>query len=303
MAESPGRLKVAAILSTGLLAISFGSILIRFSQEAPPLVIAFYRMFWSLVILAPFCFNNRDRVSLFHFEPRRILAGIALALHFAFWISSLSYTSVAVSVLLVNTSPVLVALLSYLVFSERLNRYGICGIILTICGSLLLVWEDIFRLGNPAGALLALMGAFMLGIYLVTGKKIRKTESLLQYVFPTYFIAALALGLLVILGGFSFTGYSGRTHLFMILLGLVPQVMGHTSYNWAIRYTPATLISAIVVMEPFLATIWAWQLLDEKVTAAIIAGGILVATGITLLSGRGFKKSGVARPGSISEIR
>lgn len=283
---------MAAILSAGLLAISFGSILIRFSREAPPLVIAFYRMFWSLVILAPFCLTGRGRISLFHFEPRRILAGIALALHFAFWISSLSYTSVAVSVLLVNTSPVLVAILSYLVFSERLSSYGIFGITLTIFGSMLLVWEDLLRLENPTGAVLALLGALMLGVYLVAGKKIRETESLLQYVVPVYFIAALVLSLLVVLGGNSFTGYSGKTHLFMILLGLVPQVMGHTSYNWAIRYTSATLIAVIVVSEPFLATIWAWLLLDEKVTAAIAADGILVAAGIILLSGRGFRNDG-----------
>lgn len=280
------------VLVLGLLAISFGSILIRFSQEAPPLVIAFYRMFWSLVILVPFCLTGRDRISLFHFEPRRILAGTALALHFAFWISSLSYTSVAISVLLVNTSPVLVAILSYLVFSERLSGYGIFGIILTISGSTLLVWEDLLRMGNPTGAVLALLGALMLGVYLVAGKKIRQTESLLQYVFPTYFIAALALGALALIHGNSFIGYSGKTHLFMILLGLVPQVMGHTSYNWAIRYTPATLIAVIVVSEPFLASIWAWWLLGEKITAAIVTGGILVAAGIILLSGRGFKNNG-----------
>ena len=290
-ATNPGRLKVTIILLLGLLAISFGSILIRFSQEAPPLVIAFYRMFWSLVILSPFCLKGRDRISLFHFEPRRILAGTALALHFAFWISSLSYTSVAVSVLLVNTSPVLVAILSYLVFSERLSWYGIFGIILTICGSMLLVWEDSLRMGDPTGAILALLGALMLGVYLVAGKKIRQTESLLQYVVPVYFIAAMILGALALIQGHSFTGYSGKTHLFMILLGLVPQVMGHTSYNWAIRYTTATLIAVIVVAEPFLATIWAWQLLGESVTPSIMGGGILVASGIILVSSKGFRKT------------
>jgi drug/metabolite transporter (DMT)-like permease len=286
----PGRLKTGIVLILGLTALSFGSILVRFSQEAPPLVISFYRMFWALAILAPFCYFAKERVSLFHFEWRRLLAGTALALHFAFWISSLSYTSVAVSVLLVNTSPVLVAVLSYLVFSERLNLYGIFGIFLTICGSMLLVWGDLSRMGDPTGAVLALLGAFMLGIYLVTGKKIRGTESLLQYVFPVYFIAALVLGLIILVQDHSFVGYSRETHIYMLLLGLVPQIMGHTSYNWAIRYTSATLISVVVVMEPFLAAIWAWWLLDESVTGTIITGGILVAAGIIVISGRGFKK-------------
>lgn len=286
----PGRLKVALVLAIGLAAISFGSILVRFSQEAPPLVISFYRMFWSLVILAPFCLFSRERIRLFNFEPRRILAGTALALHFAFWISSLAHTSVAVSVLLVNTSPVLVAVLSYLVFSERLTRQGIIGILLTITGSVLLVWEDLSRLGDPTGALLALAGALMLGIYLVTGKKIRSANGLLQYVVPAYFIAALVLGMLILARGQSFLGYSGQTHFFMFALGLVPQVMGHTSYNWGIRYTSATLIATVIVMEPFLASVWAWWLLGEAVTTAIAGGGVLVASGIIIVSQKGFRK-------------
>ena len=279
------------VIIAGLAAISFGSILVRFSQEAPPLVISFYRMFWSLVILAPFSVLSGNRVSLLKIEWRRVLAGIALALHFAFWITSLSYTSVAVSVLLVNTSPILVALLSYLVFSEKLTIAGASGIILTICGSILLVWGDLARVGDTRGAVLALLGALMLGIYLVTGKKIRKSASLLEYVLPVYFLAAIILAGLVFVQGSQFLGYSGRTHLFMFLLGLIPQVMGHTSYNWAIRHVSATLVSIIIVMEPFLAAIWAWWLLGESVTLVIIGGGILVAAGIILVSGKGIRKS------------
>ena len=288
--SSPGRLKIAIVLIFGLAGLSFGSILVRFSQEAPPLVIAFYRMFWSLVILSPFCLLSKKRISAFQFDWRRILAGIALALHFAFWITSLSYTSVAVSVLLVNTSPVLVAVLSYLVFSERLTGTGMAGIILTICGSLLLVWGDLARIGDPKGAMLALLGAFMLGIYLVAGKKIRHTSNLLEYVVPVYFIAAMVLGALVLIQGHPVFGYSGRTHIFLFLLGLVPQIMGHTSYNWAIRHISATLISIMIVMEPFLASIWAWWLLDEPVTLTIISGGILVAAGIIIVSRKGIQR-------------
>lgn len=290
-AASPGRLKIAFVLILGLAGLSFGSILVRFSHEAPPLVISFYRMFWSLVILAPFCVLSKDRISLFRFDRYRILAGVALALHFAFWITSLSYTSVAVSVLLVNTSPVLVAVISYLVFSERMTAIGIAGIILTICGSMLLVWGDLASIGNPRGALLALLGAFMLGIYLLAGKKIRNTAKLLEYVVPVYFIAALVLGLLVLFQGYPVFGYSVKTHILLFLLGLVPQILGHTSYNWAIRHIPATMISVMIVMEPFLASIWAWWLLGEKVTASIVCGGILVATGIILISSRGFRKT------------
>ena len=288
-ATPPGRLKVALVLAIGLAAISFGSILVRFSQEAPSLVISFYRMAWALLILLPFYYFSGRRVRKVIFDFRLFVAGIALALHFAFWISSLAHTSVAVSVLLVNTSPVLVAILSYLLFSERLTPRGIAGIILTIAGSIVLVWRDLYEIGDFKGALLALLGALMLGIYLVSGRKIRAKAGLLEYVVPVYLIAALILGILVLAGGHTFRGYSPRTHLFMFSLGLFPQVFGHTSYNWGLRYLSATLVSVVIVLEPFLASIWAWWLLGEGVTPLVIAGGIMVACGIIIVSRKGFR--------------
>jgi len=293
----PGRAKIFTVLGLGLGAISFGSILVRFAGEASPLVIAFYRMVSSLMILAPFCLGGNLR-PLLRFDRVRILAGSALALHFAFWISSLSHTSVAVSVLLVNTSPALVAALSALLFAERMNRWGVTGIGLTLGGSVLLVKNDLSRLGDPTGAALALLGALAFGVYLVAGRKIRKTESLLQYVIPVYFIAAVVLGALVLAAGHPLRGFSGRTWLCLFLLGLVPQILGHTSYNWTIRYVPATLISVVVVLEPFLAAAWAWWLLDEPVTLPVAGGGALVASGIALVSSWGFKPGKSRGPGS-----
>jgi len=262
-AHEPSRLRTVLTLTLGLVAISSGSILVRFSQEAPSLVISFYRMAWSLLILLPFFYASGNRMRHIKANLRLISAGIALALHFAFWITSLAHTSVAVSVLLVNTSPVLVAVLSYIFFSERLTPRGITGIILTIAGSIVLVWRDLYELGDFKGALLALLGALMLGIYLVSGRKIRAGAGLLEYVVPVYLIAAVVLGILVFAGGYAFGGYSLRTHLFMFSLGLFPQVLGHTSYNWGLRYLSATLVSLVIVLEPFLASIWAWWLLGR----------------------------------------
>lgn len=287
--DHPSRLKTFLTLSLGLVAISSGAILVRFSQEAPSLVISFYRMTWALLILLPFYYLSGRRIRKTGLDFRLFVAGIALALHFAFWITSLAHTSVAVSVLLVNTSPVLVAILSYLLFSERLTSRGIAGIILTIAGSIVLVWRDLYELGDFKGALLALLGSLMLGIYLVAGRKIRSRAGLLDYVVPVYLIAALVLGILVYAGGHAFGGYSPRTHIFMFSLGLFPQALGHTSYNWGLRYLPATLVSVVIVLEPFLASIWAWWLLGERVTPLVVAGGAMVACGIIVISRKGFR--------------
>ena len=213
-----------------------------------------------------------------------LIAGCALALHFAFWIASLRYTSVAVSVLLVNTSPALVAVYSHFSLRERLTRRGITGLSLALSGSLVLVWDDLSRLGDWRGATLALLGAVMLGVYLLSGRTIRQTRSLIHYVYPTYVIAAAVLGILVLLSGYSLTGFSTRTYIFLFLLGLVPQSLGHTSYNWALEHLSATTISTLILAEPVLATILAWWLLGEEVGPVIIVGAVLVGAGIYLVS-------------------
>lgn len=282
-AARPGTGTLITTLAIGVIATSFGSILVRFSQEAPSLTIAFYRLLWACLILTPvYWMSSSPKPSLI--SQRLIVAGSALALHFAFWIGSLRYTSVAVSVLLVSTSPALVAAYSHFFLKERLTRYGLTGLSLALSGTLVLVWNDLSRLGDWRGALLALLGALMFGIYLISGRTIRKKRSLIHYVYPTYLVAAAVLAILLVFSGQSVTGFSRGTFLFLFLLGLVPQCLGHTSYNWALEYLSATTISTLTLAEPFLATILAWWLLGEGIEAIIIAGAILVGTGIYLIS-------------------
>jgi drug/metabolite transporter (DMT)-like permease len=240
-------------------------------------------MLWACVLLAPFYWlsSSTQRTII---DKGLLLAGCALALHFAFWIASLRYTSVAVSVLLVNTSPALVAAYSHFALKERLTRRGLAGLVLALFGSLVLVWNDLSRLGDWRGAALAVLGALMLGIYLLAGRTIRQTRSLIQYVYPTYLSAAAILGVLVLFSGSSLIGFSTHTYLSLFLLGLVPQSLGHTSYNWALGHLSATTISTLILAEPVLATLLAWWLLGEKVGLFIIAGGVFVGAGIYLVS-------------------
>jgi len=278
--------KVFPILSLGMVAISAGSILVRFSQEAPSLAIAFYRMLWATVILFPFFWHRREPLS-HYLRWEYAAAGIALALHFAFWIHSLRFTSVAVSVLLVNTSPVLVALLSFFFFRERLTRRGILGLASSVIGASVLFWNDLEDLGDWRGPVYAGLGALAVGCYLISGRSLRRNTDLINYVFPTYACAAAVLGLAVLTTGTPWRGFSWETHGFLLLLGLVPQVLGHTSYNWALGFLSATVVSTLILVEPILATLFAWWILDETVSGMILIGGVLVGTGIFLISHRG----------------
>lgn len=287
----PSRWKLLIVLTAGIISISSGSILVKMSQEAPSLVIAFYRMAWASLLLSPFYLARRPPFGSGQWVWFSI-AGTALALHFAFWIGSLRYTTVAVSVLLVNTSPVLVALISYILFGERLRGPGIVGLILALAGSAVLFSNDIVWLGSWQGPALALAGAAMLGCYLVAGRSLRRRVSLLIYIFPTYLLAALILGLLILWQRLPLIGYSSSTHAYLWLLGLVPQCVGHTSYNWALRHLSATVISTLVLVEPVLATFLAWWLLGETVGAPVWLGGALTASGIVLVSGWGVSRTG-----------
>lgn len=294
-----GWLGLLAILLIGLTAISFGSILAKLAQEAPPLTVAFFRMLWASLILLPFFLARNPSSST---ETSRgnpagthavwwLIAGLMLALHFAFWIASLYYSSVAVSVLLVSTSPVAAAILSRVFLGERISRAGIAGIVVAFGGSMVLFWEDLANPESWKGPLLALSGAAAFGLYLVAGKKIRRTASLIEYVYPTYVLAAILLGAAAFLSGSPFRGFAVRTWAFLFLLGLVPQSIGHTSYNWALRFLPATVVSTLVLAEPITASLLAYWLLGETVGPLVFLGGALVACGILLVTLRGVVES------------
>ncbi|HSR50400.1 MAG TPA: DMT family transporter [Acidobacteriota bacterium] len=287
--RQPSRLRIAVVLSFGLLAISSGSVLVRFSQEAPTLTIAFYRLALAALFLSPFYWADRRRQG----EAQRdspglvVAAGLALALHFAFWFASLRYTSVAVSVLLVYTAPIPVAVISYFWFGERLTRWGVAGFLVTFSGSALLVYNDLEVEGGGLGALLSVVGGAAFAVYLVLGRRLRQGRTLLQYVVPTYAAAALFLGAAVVLSGLPLTGFESSTYASMVLLAVFPQCLGHTSYNWSLRFLSATLVSLLVLAEPVVASALAYWLLGEPVTGLIWLGGVLVGSGIWMVATRG----------------
>lgn len=292
MTESagPSRLKLIFLLSGGLLAISFGSILVKLSQDAPSLTISFYRMFWAGVALTPFYFFSSGRRTDGFPKTERsslawwVVAGLALAFHFVFWIGSLRFTSVAVSVLLVSTSPVVAAALSWFVHKEILTIRGAGGIALSLVGVGVLLWNDVSSLRDWRGAVLAVAGAVMFGVYLVAGKRIRRTRSLIAYVYPTYVIAAVVLAILLLISRLPVAGFSNSTWFYLFLLGIGPQCLGHTSYNWALKYLAVTVVATLTVAEPVLASSLAFWILGEGVDSTVFVGGGFVAVGIVMVS-------------------
>ena len=272
-------------LAVGVVAISFAAVLIRLA-EAPFLVVAAFRMGLASLVLVPTAIvHSRGRLP--HTSRRELLLTVAsavcLALHFAFWIASLSYTSVASSVVLVTTSPIMVAFVSHFLVKERVTRNVVLGVGLAFAGSLVLGWGDL-RIGTEElyGDLLAFLGAIAAAGYLLLGRQVRSRMSLLPYISIVYTGAAVLLLASVTVAGDSFVGYSAETYLMLALVALVPQVLGHSSLNWALGYVSATLVAVSLMAEPVGATLLAWLILDETPPLTSVLGGIPILAGVYL---------------------
>ena len=290
-------------LLTAVLAVSTASIFIRLAQqEAPSLVIATYRLTVASLILAPIALaHHRDELRSLQRKDwlMALLSGILLALHFATWVTSLEYTTVASSVVLVSTAPLWVALLSPLVLREPPTKTVLIGMLLALVGGAVIglsdacAWKE--RLTCPPfnelflgkamwGNLLALIGAWTVTGYLLIGRRLRQNISLLTYIFLVYSMGAIVLLGIMFFAGQPPFGYTPLTYLWMILLALVPQLIGHTTYNWALRYTSASFVAVTILGEPVGSTILAYFILQETPGWLKVIGAGLILAGIWLAS-------------------
>jgi len=212
-----------------------------------------------------------------------LLSGLFLSLHFAFWIASLKYTSVASSVVLVTTHPIFVGIGGWLFLKERIGMNLVLGIALTVLGSGLISYGDMaLSKETLMGDGFALLGAMAASGYLLVGRKMRKDQDLFSYIFPVYSTAGLILILLSLIFQKSYWGYSPSTYLFFFLLALVPQLIGHTTFNWALKYLPASMVAITILGEPIGSTMLAYFILGEGLTILKVVGGVLIFTGILI---------------------
>lgn len=273
----------------GITAVSFASILIRWCP-APALSIAFYRLLFASLFFG--MFTGRQALREWRAMPSRIfglgvISGVALAAHFAAWITSLFYTSVASSVVLVSTSPIFVALGTRFILREQTRPLLFVGLAIAMIGAAIIAIADADG-GRDSlwGDLLALVGAVSFSVYFLAGRILRRQLSTPAYVVMSYSIGAitLCLGTLVLQAPLS--GFSWQVVGMFVLIALVPQAIGHTSFNWALKHLSAPTVSVLMLGEPIGASILAYVLLGEKISGWTPAGGVttLLGVGIVLLS-------------------
>lgn len=295
-------LPIAIVIA--ILAVSTASIFIRFAQMdgAPSLVIAALRLTFATMLLAPLALiRHRDEIKRLT-QTEWLLAvssGIFLAVHFATWITSLEFTSVASSVVFVSTGPLWVALLSPMLLKEDVSRTAIIGLGLALVGGTIIglsdacVWDaglacpalaDVLQGPAMWGNFLALAGAWTVTGYLIIGRKLRAGMSLIPYIFLVYGIAAFVLIVIMVIAGDSPAGFAPQTYGWIFLLAAIPQLIGHSTYNWALKYLPAALVAVTTLGEPIGSAVLAYFILNETPTLAVLVGGAFILTGIYLAS-------------------
>ena len=281
-------------LAIALLAVSSSAILIRIAQkEAHSLVIAAYRLIFSaLILLVPALLKSRGEIKKLSKKEWTliILSGFFLALHFASWISSLAYTSIASSVVIVTSSPLWVALLSTIFLKEKMPKAVKIGMLVSIVGAFIVgspgMLASELNIGGTSlwGQFLALLGAIFVAAYLLIGRKLRGRISLITYTFLVYGSAAIFLLVLVLMMGLPLTGYRPQIWGLFLLMAIFPQLIGHSTYNWALKYMSAVMVSIVALGEPIGATILGFILLKESPHVLEIIGGVILLFGIGIAS-------------------
>jgi len=281
------------VLGVGILAISSGAILIRMAQGAgaPSLAIAFWRTMLSALIVLPFTVI-RKRVEIKTLPgPSWLLAmlsGLLLGIHFATWISSLALTSIISSTVLVATVPIWVALASPIVLKEPISRGVKQGIALAVVGTIVIslsALTESSRGSNPLlGNALALTGGIAAAGYLLIGRLLRPHLSLLSYTTIVYGMAGLTLLLFNLASGTALLGYAPQVLALFVAIAVFPQLIGHSSLNWALSFLPAAYVAIVAVSEPVGATILAMIIFREFPGPLVVLGSGIILAGVFLAS-------------------
>ena len=281
------------VLGVGLMAISFGAVLARFAQGVglPSLAIAALRLGFAALIVSPLALWQSRR-ALLALSRRQLLqtagAGFFLALHFASWISSLEYTSVASSTALVTTNLLWVAIASFVLYGEKPGRLTLFGMAVSLAGSALIFWSD-SRTGTAGsdpllGNVLAIVGSWCFSAYLLIGRRLRAhlTLPLSAYIWLAYGAAALVLLLACGVLNVPLAGYGAGAYLIALGMAVGPQLLGHTAYNWSLKHVSSTFVAVVSLGEPVGSALLAWIFFGESFAALQAAGFVALLGGIWL---------------------
>ncbi|USK59189.1 DMT family transporter [Peribacillus asahii] len=272
-------------LVVGVITVSFSAILVKLAS-APSGIIAFYRLLFTVLLLLPFfLIKHVHEIKLMIRKDffLTMAAGIFLAFHFILWFESLNYTTVASSTVLVTLQPIFAFAGAFFFFKECFSVKVLISGAVAIIGSVIISWGD-FRISGWAllGDLLALIACALATSYLLVGQDVRKRISSTTYTFIVYLFSTIVLFIYVLVAQQPLRGYPATDWMYFILLAIFPTLLGHSLFNWAIKWVSTTTISMAILLEPVGATILAYFLFGEKVIWTQLLGGAVICYGLVM---------------------
>ena len=277
--------------------ISSAAILIRFAllEEMPPILIAGARLLVATIALTPITLS-RYRSHIQNLTRRELLlatlSGLFLAIHFIAWVSSLQYTTVLVSVVIVTTGPIWVAILEVIFLNIRLSQLVIIGLVIALLGGILIgipLQSETAQTTDAQdmtliGGFLSWIGAITVSVYMLIGRKLRSKLPVVPYIWLVYGTATIVILITVIATATPVTGFRFEGYLILLMMGLVPQLIGHSSLNYVLEYFPATFVSMFTQLEPIGSAILALIIFAEVPPTQQIIGSAIIIFGVLLAS-------------------
>jgi len=280
------RFPPALGVAVAVASVSFAGPLFRLA-DSPPLVASLWRLALAVLILLPFTSSAWPAWRAYGWREWRItaFAGVALGLHFALWVSSLFYTTIAASTALVTLQAIFVAI-GGAWLGDKLSKRAWLGILIAVAGAIVITATD----GNLApdgkrallGDGLALLGGLGSAAYMLIGRRLRARRDLVEYVTPVYAIAAVTLLFLVLAFRQPVAPAGTQNFVFFVALAAIPMLGGHTVANWTMKYLPAHIVATWILLEPIGAALLAWPILGEIPHPLVAVGGAVVLVGAAL---------------------
>ncbi|MBK5262119.1 MAG: DMT family transporter [Peptostreptococcaceae bacterium] len=276
--RNPNRVVIMAVL-----AASFSSIFVKLA-EAPPIFIGFYRLTFALPFFA-IAVLGWHRKELLAVTKRELLgsgvAGVFLSLHFLCWFTALNYTTVASATVLCLTHPIIILIVSTLLFKEKTNKKAVAGIVIALIGSAIISGGDYsFSSSALLGDFFAFCGAVFMALYLMAGKKYRDNINATVYVFLIFTSCWLVFGIEMLVTSTPFFGYDGKTFFWVFLLAIVCQIGAHAVFNWCLGYVKAIYIATWETCEVIIASLLAALIFFEIPSIWQYVGGAITILGL-----------------------
>lgn len=282
--------RVWVLLGGGLLSLGASAILIRYASSVPGLAIASWRTLIVTAVTAPILWRQRaDLSDLSRIDWLWVVgAGVVLGAHFIAWIESLYFTSVASASVLVTSSPLFIAVLGWIFLRERLHPRTIVAIGVAVVGAVLIGLSDVrgsafenAMLGNA----LALLAAFLVSVYLLIGRAVRQRVSFWAYFVPLNGVAAITTTSTALATGVDLT-VPWPVFGLCAVMALGPGLLGHGSFNYAVKFISAAILGLLTLTEPVVAAFLAWGLFGEVPTGLGAVGMSLVLSSVGIVMWR-----------------